>query len=220
VSAPRIEWALEDAVGRPGCPVCALLRAEEARWWEAFTYEHFQEPEVWWALHGPAGLCRRHTAQLEARRDVVPGATVALAAVRASAERLAAPPARGRLRRAAPEPAPGAGCTACRGLEGLQELALRELDRGLAAGGPLAARFGEAGVVCVDHVVLARGLGLARAEELAAPTRRALAVAQEELERLLRSFEHGREAPDARLAEAWLRALELVRGNPGAVRAG
>ncbi len=42
----------------------------------------------------------------------------------------------------------------------------------------------------------------------------------EELERLLRAFETGREAPDARLAGAWGRALALLRGDPGAVRPG
>ena len=216
MAQPRIEWALEDAVRGTGCPVCALLRHDEERYWDGFLYERFQDPEVFAAVRASRGFCARHTAQLAAFRDVVPGATVALAATRGALDLLASPAPRRRLRRGTPGPPP---CAVCVRLRGTQDLVIRELDRQLARGGAFAEAYGRSTGVCVDHVIAARSLGVERPDELEAPARRALEAAADELQGLLASFDYRNAPADAAMVEAWHRAVPLLRGDPGAIEA-
>ena len=216
MAQPRIEWALEDAVRGSGCPVCALLRHDEERYWDGFLYERFQDPEVFAAVRASRGFCARHTGQLAAFRDVVPGATVALAATQGALDLLAAAPPRRRLRRGAPDTPP---CAVCVRLRGTQDLVIQELDRQLGRGGAFTEAYGASAGVCVDHVIAARALGVERREALEAPVRRALAAVAAELTDLLASFDYRNAPADAASVEAWHRAVPLLRGDPGAIEA-
>jgi hypothetical protein len=217
MAQPRIDWALEDAVQADGCPVCALLRQDEARYWDGFLYERFQDPEVFAAARESRGFCARHTGQLSAFRDVVPGATVALAATQGALDLLASSPPRRLLRRGSVPP--DTPCAVCVRLRSTQDLVLKELDRQLARGGASAEAYGRSAGVCVEHVTAARSAGVERREELEAPTRRALEAAAAELQDLLASFDYRNAPADAAMVEAWHRAVPLLRGDPGAIPA-
>jgi hypothetical protein len=220
MAQPRIEWAVEEAVRGPGCAVCALLRQDEERYWDGFLYERFQDPDVFRAVRAARGFCGRHTSQLSASRDVVPGATMALAATQGALDLLATRPQRRLLRRGAPATsAPEDRCAVCARLRRTQDLVLRELDRQLQRGGAVAEAFDRSAGLCVEHVTAARSLGVERSEAIEAPTRRALAAAAEELEALLASFDYRSAPADSEMVEAWQRALPLLRGDPGAIHA-
>jgi hypothetical protein len=214
MAQPRLDWALEEAVRGSGCPVCALLRQDETRFWDGFLYERFQDPEVFAEARASLGFCSRHTAQLTASRDVVPGATIALAATQGALATLAAPRARRRLWRGSSE---RPGCAVCARLRRTQDVVLRELDRQLKGGGAIAEAYGSSAGVCVDHATAARALGVERSEELEAPTRRALEAAARALDDLLASFDYRRAPASPEMVEAWQRAVPLLRGDPGAV---
>ena len=209
-------WALVVAVWWVGCVVCAFLRADEDRYWDGFLYERFQAPDASRSLRATVGYCLRHARQLEERRDVVPGAKMALAAVRGALDRLEdPPPGRRPWRRGEPRlPAPGAGCPVCVRLAGTQRDALSELAVQLERDPDLARDYARSDGLCVDHLQDVRGN-----EALAAPTRRALGALAEALERLLDSFDYRNAPADPELVDAWRRAFRLIRGDPGAVRA-
>jgi hypothetical protein len=214
MAQPRLDWALEEAVRGSGCPTCTLLRQDEQRFWDGFLYERFQDPEVFGEARASLGFCARHTAQLSASRDVVPGATIALAATQGALSLLASPRPRRRLWRGSSEtPA----CAVCARLRRTQDVVLRELDRQLARGGALAEAYAASVGVCVDHVTAARRLGVERGDELEAPTRRALEAAARELDDLLASFDYRRAPASPEMVAAWHRAIPLLRGDPGAV---
>jgi hypothetical protein len=215
---PRLEWALDDALSRAGCPVCALLRQDEERFWEGFLYERFQDPDAFAEMRASRGFCGRHTAQLTASRDVVPGATVALAALQGALDLLAARPA--RRRRWPGSSAAPAACLVCARLRRMQDLVLEELDRQLARGGAAAERYAASAGVCVDHATAARTMGFQHRDALEAPTRRALEAAARAMQALLASFDYRERSADPEMVEAWHRAVPLLRGDPGAIHVG
>ena len=59
-------FALMEAVGRPGCPVCRLTRQAARRWLETLFYEQVNDPATRERLRQALGFCARH-ASLAAR---------------------------------------------------------------------------------------------------------------------------------------------------------
>jgi hypothetical protein len=107
----------------------------------------------------------------------------------------------------------------CTRLQRLQDLVLEELDRQLGRGGPVAETYDRSAGVCVEHVMAARALGVERREEVEAPARRALEATAHDVQELLASFDYRGAPADPEMVEAWRRALSLLRGDPGAIRA-
>jgi hypothetical protein len=218
VIAPRLEWALGDALAQGGCPVCALLRQDEQQHWEGFLYESFQDAGAPRAARASLGYCARHQAQLEERRDDVPGATMALAAVEGALDRLAAsarPRRRLWKRRHAETERNVAPCPVCVRLAGTQANAIAELTDQLDRGTALAERFAASQGLCVDHLLAAESDA---GEALRSPTERALGEVAADLRRLLESYDYRHESAAPDLVAAWHRAFQLIRDEPGAIR--
>lgn len=101
---------LEEALGRPGCPVCLLVRRAEERWVWTLLHEHSGDVEIHQALAESGGLCADH-AQLVER--VVAGRQLASADAAARLYLTVVGAARKKLterRRAVPVPR----CPLCR----------------------------------------------------------------------------------------------------------
>jgi hypothetical protein len=204
---------LVDALREPGCPACRVLRAAEERYWFFFLHEGFQEPDAVAAVRRSVGYCRRHEAQLAARRDAFALAVLSHAAVVGALERLArgAP----RLRRGGADGV-GRDCPVCAELARTERGALDRLLAGLADG-RLAAAYEASDGVCFDHVRAAPGTPRAGAARLRRDARARLERQRMELDELIGTFDYRAAGAAPEQARAWRRALAALRGDPGAV---
>jgi hypothetical protein len=219
MTAPRMEWALEDALAHPGCAVCRVVRDAENGHWHFFFYEAFQEPDAARAALDGLGFCARHLAQLEGREDAFVSASMALPALEGALAALDAPRRHGLLRQPDPAPRAGEGCPACLAMGRVERDGVRVLARQVAAGQVPADRLHAGEVVCYDHLTLALDEDEEAAGALRDHLRQVLEGRRGVLREFLAAFDYRSEERPAReqaasVAAAW-RAL---RGDPGRLR--
>ena len=194
--------------------MCRVVRGAEARFWDLYAYEAFQDPDAHRAVRETAGYCARHVTQLEALREVFVSASMALAAAEGALGALARPRSRGPLRRSEPAARPGAWCPACADLGGVERDAARTLERLVDEGGIPAERLDGAELICFDHATLTEPGGTLRGQLAGVLERRA-----GELRRFIAGFDHA--APERATAEEGASAAatwSALRGDPGRLR--
>ena len=202
-----------------GCPVCAVLRDAERASWDFLLYEGFQDPHVKERLRDAGGYCRRHRAQLARHADPYAQAVLALVTLDGVAGRL-------ERRRRLPFRRPGVprvddDCPLCESLAATEAALVDELTALAEAGGLAAERYAASDGACIDHVGSAMGRGAEPEGALVRDARRRVEALRSDLRGYLASFDH--RATDRVGIEvdpgAWRRALALVGGELGRIRA-
>jgi hypothetical protein len=205
---------LFEAMRETGCPVCRVLRESEARYWNFFLYEGFQDSQAYLDLVESVGYCPRHLAQLAARNDVFAAAGLASASVKGALRRLDVRPPRFRRRRIRRA---GDRCPPCRLLATHEALLLRALSTLLEGDAEALRSYQGSEGLCFDHVAASYSLRLDELGVLVGHARARLRSRLEEVERLQASFDYQAAPATRELAGAWRRAFAAVRDHPGHV---
>lgn len=223
MSAQRhtVFFELRDALGEPGCAICALVLRRLRRYMELLTYERVNDVTVRAELREARGFCPAHGQLLREARSALGTAIIHHDLLRALRGALEAPdPPRGVLGRmrgggARRGLAPARACPACAQRQEAEQLYLEALLRYL--GDPeLLAAFTQSAGLCRIHL----GQGLARASAAAAGQLRAaqLAIWQrliDELDSFIRKHDYAfADEPIGAEGDAWARASLLVSGLP------
>jgi hypothetical protein len=229
-------YDLMEACGRPGCPVCRLLEADSARFFDALLYERFTDPRIQTALIASRGLCSIHGAQLmDENRGAFAIAflnEVLVSALIDTLDSAAAPQgAQSRLTRLLGFPLDAAARTAqalapekpCMCCEALHQNEARYLDvfaEALTEVGMLKT-YGESDGLCLPHfrMLVANIDDPAALEQLIAAQRAIWRRLEDALEAFIARHEFS--ADDQVLtdteASSWRQALNQLMGRPRAL---
>lgn len=194
-------FALMEAVGRPGCPICRLADEAGRRFLRSLLYERVSDVDTRDQLRRDGGLCREHTAMLLAIGDALGSSIIYADLLQAAVE--------GRVARGR--------CMVCRVAEDAAHRAIAALLAHIAEEDVLAAYIASDGL-CLPHLSLVTGSRRAGAAVTALEgieRQRLEALAAECREFVRKSDYRRRGEPLGAERDAWRRAaLKLAGGTP------
>ena len=213
---------LLDQARKPGCPVCALVRASLKAYLDSYLYESVTSPEIWDRLTACGGYCAAHSRQLEAFGDGLAVSLFYRNLLRRDIQALeAAAPGLGHRLREALSRAPKAqpACPACAHQAEGEAQQLRLLGQALnepefwAAWNARPGRPGEG--LCLDHLRAVLPLAGERQAGLKALEAGRLEALAQEMDEYVRKSGHGCSEKMGAEGDAWRRALQAYRGLRG-----
>jgi hypothetical protein len=217
---------LEDAVARPGCPVCWEMERTSHNYLARLLREHKGSEEVWKRLRRSWGLCLPHTRRmLAAEARTIAGFSTATLyrwlaeALLREAGRVGPGRHRGNRRGLRALLKLRADCLACEHLGDYEQAVVGGLVRTLASGEPATVReaYLHGDGLCLPHFRLALDLADRRdaVELLSERFLAGLEVLATELEAFLDAHTPGGADRAKADSDIWLRAAERFAGKLG-----
>ncbi|MGD8624187.1 MAG: DUF6062 family protein [Anaerolineae bacterium] len=236
------DYALQEALGQPGCPLCRLLADGADRLLDAVLWEMVNDPALRQELNQARGYCPRHTWLL-VREGAALGVAILSRGViqtllRVLDENRAGGEAdtgwqgfrRSRGRQPGKEREalvaalePQRPCPVCVQQAALEETLLHALLSGLHGAGALAAVYAESDGLCLAHFrqALAQAGSPSQSRPLVEAQQQVWQRLEAELAEFIRKKDHRfKDEPFGPERDAWRRALAALAGPPPRSRSG